>query len=319
MNDNTTHNEARYRGRLRQIPIYLRRNFRLFIYESDWKVLPMAALIAALVVYTVGGNVFVTQEGMLNCAFALSCICIWNGCFNSIQAVCRERDILKREHRAGMHMTSYVAAQMIYQFVICALQSAITITVFWFRKTPFPTEGLFTPWFLVDFWISLILITFASDMMAFAISAIVRSTTSAMTIMPFMLIFQLIFSGAAFSLSGFAGKISKYTISHWGLCAITSQGDYNHLPMVSIWNMMFRYRNELDYMGVKPLNLFVEEVQSEGMLDDFLLRSGAMNTNSTYANTIANVGGCWLSLIACALILAAIALVCLEFIDRDSR
>ena len=39
----------RHRGRGSQILIYLGKQFRFFINESDWKVLPMAAVIAGLV------------------------------------------------------------------------------------------------------------------------------------------------------------------------------------------------------------------------------------------------------------------------------
>ena len=38
-----------HRGRLAQIPIYLGKDFRMFIFQNDWKVLPMSALIAALI------------------------------------------------------------------------------------------------------------------------------------------------------------------------------------------------------------------------------------------------------------------------------
>ena len=35
-----------HRGRIAQIPIYLGKDFRMFIFQNDWKVLPMSALIA---------------------------------------------------------------------------------------------------------------------------------------------------------------------------------------------------------------------------------------------------------------------------------
>ena len=44
----------------------------MFVYQSDWKVLPMGALIAALVTFVVGQNMFVTQEGTTTGTFALT-------------------------------------------------------------------------------------------------------------------------------------------------------------------------------------------------------------------------------------------------------
>ena len=143
-----------HRGRIAQVPIYLGKNFRMFIYQTDWKVLPMSALIAALIAFVVGENMFVTMEGQFQCSLALTCVCIWNGFFNSIQSVCRERPIIKREHRAGMHISSYVTAHLIYQMFLCAAQALITVSVCKTVGIKFPTEGFITPWFLADIWIT---------------------------------------------------------------------------------------------------------------------------------------------------------------------
>ena len=53
----------RHRGRVSQILIYLGKQLRFFINESDWKVLPMAAVIAALVVCKFGVIAFVGLLG----------------------------------------------------------------------------------------------------------------------------------------------------------------------------------------------------------------------------------------------------------------
>ena len=121
--------KVHHTGRTSQIGIYLGKQLRFFISQSDWKVLPMAAVIAALVGMVIRKRFFVSMEGSLIGAFALVCVAIWNGCFNSIQSVCRERPIVKREHRSGMHISSYVAAHMIYQFFLCTLQTALTMYV----------------------------------------------------------------------------------------------------------------------------------------------------------------------------------------------
>ena len=87
----------------------------------------MAAIIAALVSMVIRKDFFLTMEGNLKGAFALTCVAIWNGCFNSIQSVCRERPIIKREHRSGMHISSYVASHMIYQFALCLAQTGLSV------------------------------------------------------------------------------------------------------------------------------------------------------------------------------------------------
>ena len=139
----------RHTGRSSQVLIYLGKQLRFFINESDWKVLPMAAVIAGLVAMVIRKRFFVNMEGSLIGAFALTCVAIWNGCFNSIQAVCRERAIIKREHRSGMHISAYMAAHMIYQFLLCAAQTVLTMFVLRMLEVPIPKgmgSGTITPW-----------------------------------------------------------------------------------------------------------------------------------------------------------------------------
>ena len=117
----------RHRGRGAQVWIYLGKMLRMFVYQNDWKVLPMAALIAGLVGMVIHKRMFLTMEGTLMGAFAMVCVCIWNGCFNSIQVICRERDVIKREHRSGMHISSYIVSHMLYQAFLCLAQTAVTL------------------------------------------------------------------------------------------------------------------------------------------------------------------------------------------------
>ena len=234
---------VRHSGRDSQVLIYLGKQFRFFVNENDWKVLPMAAIIAALVSMVIRRKFFINMEGSLIGGFALTCVAIWNGCFNSIQAVCRERPIIKREHRSGMHITSYVAAHMIYQFLLCAAQTALSIYVLVLMEVPIPAKGFMTPWMVVDLGISMLLISYASDMMSLFISSISHTTTGAMTVMPFVLIFQLVFSGGVIPLPAWAQVYSNYTISNYGMKAIISQSGYNELPMETGWKTLNSMRN----------------------------------------------------------------------------
>ena len=231
----TVEREYNHRGRTSQIPIYLKKQLRFFFFESDWKVLIMAAIIAALVSLVIRRKIFVNMEGTLIGAFALTCVAIWNGCFNSIQSVCRERAIVKREHRSGLHISSYVIAHMIYQFMLCILQTAVTMYVLSLMNIGFPDQGFITPWMIVDIGITMLLVSYAADLLSLLISSIAKTTTSAMTIMPFILIFQLIFSGGFIPLPQWVQPLSNFTISTYGMRAIASQCGYNELSMDSVW------------------------------------------------------------------------------------
>ncbi|QUC67102.1 ABC transporter permease [Aristaeella hokkaidonensis] len=234
----------RHRDRLSQVPIYLGKQFRFFINESDWKVIPMAAVIAMLVSVVIRNRIFANMEGCVIGSFALTCVALWNGCFNSIQAICRERAIIKREHRSGMHITSYMFSHMVYQFVLCLVQTIVSLYVMHATGVPFPEEGIFLKkMMIVEFGITMLLISYAADMMSLFISSIAHTTTAAMTVMPFVLIFQLVFSGGVIPLPERIQPLSNFTISNYGIKAIASQCGYNELPMAAGWTAVNSMRN----------------------------------------------------------------------------
>ncbi len=309
---------VRHTGRLLQTIIYLGKLFRMFLFQSDWKVLPMAAVIAGLVAFCVGQNLFKTMEGTLMGAFAISCICVWNGFFNSIQVICRERAIVKRDHRSGLHITSYILAHMIYQAVLCIAQSAITIFVFMSMRIMMPSKSLITGFPLVDFMITIFLVTYCADMLALLISSCAKTTTTAMTIMPFMLIVQLLFSGNFFTLPDMAKPLTNLTATKWGLTALCAQGDYNSLPMVSVWNNALKMQN-VEINGEKPIHDAFVYLEQNDYRDEILKKTAEQNQNPEFAFDDDIVYECWGWLIGWTVFYILAAVIVLEFIDKDKR
>jgi ABC-type transport system involved in multi-copper enzyme maturation permease subunit len=310
--------KIRHRGRISQTIIYLGKLFRMFLFQNDWKVLPMSAIIAGLVAFAVGGNINKTMEGTMMGTFALSCVCVWNGFFNSIQAICRERAIVKREHRSGLHISSYIAAHMIYQAVICLLQAIITISILYGLKVKLPDRQLLSNWPICDFGVTLFLITYCADMLALLVSALARTTTTAMTIMPFLLIVELLFSGSMFNLPQEAQPLTNLTATKWGLTALCIQGDYNSQPMVSVWNNAVKMKN-IEIEGEKPLLEILTYVEKNNKRDEVLMETGKQNQNPEYEFNPDTVLKCWGWLIMWTAVYVFIAMLLLENIDRDKR
>ena len=313
----TDNEKIKYTGRFGQFIMCFCRQIRLFVLQGEWKVLPMAAIIAGLVSMAVGRGLFVSMEGTFQGTFALSCVCIWNGFFNSIQSICRERAIIKREHRAGMHITSYVMAHFVYQFILCALQTAITIAVLYYTKVQFPkTTVIFG--FTGDFFVTMLLITYSADLMALMISAIVKNSMAAMTVMPFMLIIQLVFAGFI-ALPAALSDVTKLMLSKWGVAGLCVIGDYNNLPAVMIWNRMYAAGDKIDVGGGLNVKDIIDLIEEQGMRDTILAKLGEANARPDFAATAENLLKCWGALIWFAVIYAVITIVFLEFIDKDSR
>lgn len=307
-----------HKGRIKQIPIYLGKMIRSFIYQDDWKVIPMAAIIAGLVAFVAAQDYGKTVEGTVMGSLALTCICIWNGFFNSVQVVCRERDIVKREHRGGLHISSYIVAHMIYQALICFMQTIVTVAVCRFAELAFPTDGFVTYWFDFDIGITIFLVTYAADMMALALSCIARNTTAAMTAMPFMLIFELLFSGRMFNLGPGIQPITNLSIAKWGLNCMCAQVDHNHLPMITIWNQIFGFR-DYEFLGQKPVDIFVHFMEENNLVDAFCSWCASNTARPELEMTLKNIGNCWINLLIFIAVFAIIALVALERIDKDKR
>ena len=306
-----------YKNRLEQIPVYLGKQFRMFINEMNWKVLPMSAIIAYLVVYVLGSKMFRNMEYTKYGSLALICVCIWNGMFNSIQVVCKERNIIKREHRAGLHISSYLAAHMIYQAIICALQVLITMIIFRAFGMYFPNTGLVTGVFALDAGLSMFLATFAADMLALMVSCIVHSTTTAMTVMPFLLIIQLVFAGSIFPLNRPTAKlIANFTISNWGINSINIAADYNSQKSSALYAA-------IDGMSGSDENDMLTKVKNAMEIPEVKERIESYTATKLYVEeyeyTKENLLKCWGILALFAAAYALIGLIALEFVDKDKR
>ena len=214
-------------SRLGQIKVYVGKCFRVFANEKGWKAFISSAIIAIIISWVAGSGMFSDWRGTRSGAFALICACIWMGVFNSIRSICRERAIIKREHRTGLHISSYISAHIVYEMAICLAQAFITAIIFFIIRSA-PGSGIFMPSF-IELVFTFFLVILAADVLAMAVSCVVKTENSAMTAMPFVLFIQLVMSGVIFQLEGAAANIGSLTISKWGVNAICSIYDVNSL------------------------------------------------------------------------------------------
>ena len=225
--------EAKESSFARQVGVCLSRCRRAFINENGWKYIISVGLIMLLISTVTGEDLFVTDKATRNGSFALICACIWTGIFNSIRSVCKERDIIKREHRTGLRMSSYVVAHVIHEGMLSMVEAFVAAIVIWLvNSRHFIESGVILPSGL-ELWISFFLVIFASDIFAMMISSVVTNENTAMTVMPFALIVQMIFAGVVFELEGITEKISHITISRWGMNSLCAIADYNDLTFFS--------------------------------------------------------------------------------------
>ena len=201
--------------------------------EKAWKFVLFAAIIAVIVAAVVSEDMFSNFESTKSGFFTLASACIWLGIFNSIQSICKEHDIIRSEYRQGMKISAYITANIMWQAVLCFVQCAIIFGVcvgFGFFADC-PADGALTNAY-VEYFVTIYLLTFGSSVLGIMVSSISGNPTTAMTIMPFVLILQLIMSGVLFELSGASETVAYITFSKWGMSAFGSTANLNDLEHV---------------------------------------------------------------------------------------
>lgn len=221
----------------------LTRKFDWFSYHGDWKILPMSVIIAALVASIARNDFFSTMEGTIKGSLALTCIAIWNGCFNSIRTICREKETIRSLRRKGLHLSAYITSVLLYQVLLCMVETILALYTCRLIGIKFPDEGVFSPALIPELSVTVFLITFAADLVCLCISALVRDSVAAMTVLPFILVINLVFSGSVINVAVWSKTISRYTISNYGVKCIAAQADYNNRPMVMGWTLLNSIRD----------------------------------------------------------------------------
>lgn len=198
------------------------------LFNSTGKLILLVALpiVSGLIVgIAAGSNMFSSFSDSQTGYFVLCCAMVFTGVFNSIQEVCRERNILKREYCANLRLSSYVCGKLCVQAVICAVQAILLMLVFcMFADYSKNAEGLIMPAFLEAF-ITLFLLNLASDATGLFLSSLVRTADIANIIAPVFLILQVVFSGVLFPLNGIFKPISHFMVGHWAIEALGSSAD----------------------------------------------------------------------------------------------
>ena len=212
-----------------QIHVYFKKLFRINMREKSWKYLIFALIISLLVAMIVGPDMFANFETTNSGFFTLTSACIWIGIFNSIQSVCKEHEIIRAEYRQGMKIAAYVSAHALWQALLCLAQAIIIFVVCCIFMQFDKSQHLLISAYAENF-VTIYLLTFGASILGLMISSISGNPTTAMTIMPFVLIVQLIMSGCLFQLSGASEFISFFTLSRWGMAAFGCEAGLNTIP-----------------------------------------------------------------------------------------
>lgn len=204
------------------------------LLKNDWArllVILLQPVVIGLLLYLVSDEtVFDVYENTKTMMFALCCSAIWIGLFNSIQEICKERSVLKREYMGDLKLSSYIMSKFFVQALIGFVQAILLCGVF-LSAVGKNISGIYFDTFITEILVVIWLVILTSEAMGLLVSANARSGDKAMVAAPFLLIIQLLFSGILFKLTGFGKMISKITVSRWAVEALGSITNLNNLPL----------------------------------------------------------------------------------------
>jgi hypothetical protein len=205
---------------------------------------------------------------------------------------------------------------MIYQAIICLIQVLMMIAIFLIFGVRIPSGSVVTGSFLLDLGITMFLITYASDMLGLMISCIVHTPMTAMTVMPFVLIVQLVFANFVIPLNAVGQKLANVTVSKWGIQAICSVANYNSQESTVLLAA-------LDTMNNKDPESLISKIQHVLSIEEVNHKVGQLTAsqlqNSDYAFTSQNVLLNWGMLLAFTILYVIIGFIFLKQVDRDKR
>ena len=283
-------NNASY---FKQVKVYFKKISRISIREKAWIYLAFAVVIALIVNLVTADNMFDNLDSTKSGFFTMASACIWIGVFNSIQSICKEHNIIRSEYRQGTKLSSYVSAHILWQAVLCFVQSLIIFIVCLisgFFGENLKNGILMNP--LLEYFITIFLLTLGASVLGLMVSSISGTPTTAMKIMPFVLIIQLIMSGVLFELSGIAESIAVITFSKWGMSAFGSIGNINKLePKIA------------SELSEKILNFD---------------KSLVAVTDDAFNHKLVNLFSAWGWCIGLTILFAIIAVISLKLKNRDS-
>jgi ABC-type multidrug transport system permease subunit len=197
---------------------------------------------------------------------------IWLGSIYASREIIKERALMERERAVGVKLGAYLASKAVVLFALVALQCLLLVSiVFGLRSLD---EGATT--YLVLLGI-LAVTGFVAVGMGLFVSSIVSSEDQAASIIPLILIPQLLFAGAIIAvkdMSSVVAALSNLVFARWAFAAAGSAIDMNaRIAADPSFSQLDKYGSSFFSLSV-PVGLLI----LGGFLVVFLLATAAVLT-----------------------------------------
>nr|MBA3539701.1 ATP-binding cassette domain-containing protein [Deltaproteobacteria bacterium] len=159
--------------------------------------------------------------------FMLATTGVWFGVINAAREICKEAPILRRERLAGLRAGPYLGSKVIILMLLVMVQSALLLGVVALR-TEMPKVGILLP-AVLELYITIALAGLAGIALGLCISAIASTPDKATSLIPIVLVPQVLFAGIMFGLHGISRGISWVVSSRAAVDALSAIIDSNNL------------------------------------------------------------------------------------------
>lgn len=224
-------------GRSRRLPSKVSQFFtlsgrylRLILNDRSRLLLLLAQgpLLAAVIALVASKDCFAIYERGKSCMFALSCAAFWLGVFDSIQEVCKERDIFLREYGGGVRLGAYVASKVVVLGGLCVLQAAMLCATFLAvcdhvgKAGGTLTDGCLLSSGPLEMMVTTTLLTVSAMCLGLLVSALFDNPDRAIAMAPLLIMPQILFAGVVFKLDpGSISERASYAVNcRWGMEAL---------------------------------------------------------------------------------------------------
>jgi len=212
--------------RYAEITLRDHRNLLLMLLQA-----PIIAGLLAVVfprdAFDLIGGTYVQAKTLL---FLMVCCCIWFGTSNAAREICKEAAIWRRERSANLKIPPYVMSKVAVLSLLCVVQSAVMLGVIGSR-IDLPDLG---PVMLQKMFLILLMASLGGLAMGLLLSAIVNNPDKAQSLVPIVLIPQLVLAGALIPLKGWAADVGYLMFSKWAFEMIGQATRLEELPFFSV-------------------------------------------------------------------------------------
>ena len=186
-----------------------------------------APLIALLLTVVFNDGIYELYANTKGLLYSMVCSCVWLGLLNAVQEICKERVIFQKEHMADLKISSYLLSKLIVQSFLAFIQAVFIVLIVQAIRGKSQYSLL-----LDSFWdiqIILFITILSAASLGLFLSSIVKNSTIAMSVVPLLLVPQLLFSGIIFPVEGISDTISNLILSRWTMEGLGSSTNLNAL------------------------------------------------------------------------------------------